>query len=301
MKLVKRVKASKPATLALFPFCIVCIAYLIICSSVARRIFAGEARDPCTVLEQRTPLVIYSKLPKIIHQMIDRSNGVVFSPHVDKWQETFRQTYPSHEIMIWDDAMLLELIREDFAWFLPYYTKYPRNIQRVDAARCFILYKYGGLYADIDIEVHADFWPRLPDHVPAVMQSIWLHEKTQNAFMSSPPGHPFWRFAWDLMAIRANVTSQAWDVLWTTGPTLIDDAIDMYSAYLSVTDTEEEPVRILPCENWNRMSVREQTSLGLLWNAITARQFGKSRLCGDIEDKTCLLIEHHSMVSWNSP
>ncbi len=255
----------------------------------------GKARDPCSVMDEATPLIVESSLPRVIHNLVDYSKGVSFPRQVEKWHKSFADFYPDHVIIMWDDDMLLEFMKDEFPWFLPYYVKYPRNIQRVDAARYFLLYKYGGLYADMDMEVHADFWDRLPDDIPAVIESSWLHERTQNAFMSSPRSHEFWQVTWDLMMTRANVTQRAGDVIWTTGPGMLDDAIAIYDKGRDA----DERVRILPCENWNRMSVSDHVKPGRAWDTHTARQFGKSRLCGDIEDKgPCLLTEHHGMITW---
>jgi len=48
--------------------------------------------------------------------------------------------------------MLLELLTKNFPWFLPTYNNYRYPIQKIDAARLFILYKYGGIYVDMDIK-----------------------------------------------------------------------------------------------------------------------------------------------------
>ncbi len=294
--LSRKAKANKPAACCLAVVLVLCVAYFVLFSRTARHMFMRrKAREPCAVLERESPIVHGSSLPKIVHQMVDFSKGVAFSPDVEKWHASFKRALPDHEIIVWDDDMLLEFIQVEFPWFLPTYTGYSKNIQRVDAARCFLLYKFGGLYADIDVEVHDDaFWDRLPDLVPAIIESPWLHERTQNAFMSSPAGHGFWRVTWDLMIERANSSTRSDDVLWTTGPTLLDDAITAYNA----ANEGGRAIRILPCECWNRLSVGSQLPLMNLWHANSARQFGLTRMCGDVDDHTCLMTEHHSMLSW---
>ena len=42
-------------------------------------------------------------------------------------------------------------MNKEYSSFLPVYESYPYNIQRVDAARYFILYHFGGVYLDLDI------------------------------------------------------------------------------------------------------------------------------------------------------
>ena len=65
------------------------------------------------------------------------------------WQDM----HPDWTYRLWTDEDNRRLIEEQFPWFLQTYDRYPYNIQRVDAARYFILYKFGGLYVDIDYKM----------------------------------------------------------------------------------------------------------------------------------------------------
>lgn len=55
-----------------------------------------------------------------------------------------------HEV-VWDEAAVLDLIQQDFPWFLPTYLSYPKLVQRSDVMRYLVLYKYGGVYLDADV------------------------------------------------------------------------------------------------------------------------------------------------------
>eukprot|EP00727_Mastigamoeba_balamuthi_P010449 m51a1_g6026 hypothetical protein (1118) ;mRNA; r:102156-107072 len=70
-----------------------------------------------------------------------------FVPFVRSWKEH----NPGIEVRLWSDGDLRRLIAENHTWFLPTFDSYPRQINRVDAARFFILHDFGGLYSDIDI------------------------------------------------------------------------------------------------------------------------------------------------------
>ena len=50
------------------------------------------------------------------------------------------------------DSTLRELIASDYPWLLPTYDAYPYDTQRWDASRYAILHKYGGVYADLDLQ-----------------------------------------------------------------------------------------------------------------------------------------------------
>ncbi len=54
--------------------------------------------------------------------------------------------------VLWDRPKIDRFLQENFPWFMDTYRSYPYDVQRADAARYFIMYAYGGLYMDMDIE-----------------------------------------------------------------------------------------------------------------------------------------------------
>jgi mannosyltransferase OCH1-like enzyme len=122
-------------------------------------------------------------------------------------------------------------------------------VQRVDVLRYMILYVYGGMYMDMDIECwkgldafleefYAD--PKHQDqvcipksHLPALC-AIDLN----NYLLISPKGHPFWKALleeWTLRLKKASVYDKYWDILesfanehiykilYQSGPKLVTD------------------------------------------------------------------------------
>ena len=49
--------------------------------------------------------------------------------------------------------MRRDFIAKEYNWFLETYDAYPYPIQRADALRYFVVYHYGGIYADLDLQV----------------------------------------------------------------------------------------------------------------------------------------------------
>jgi len=90
-------------------------------------------------------------VPKLIHQTWVDTNVP------EKWRAAQKSCMDAHPASknytykLWTDEEGLDLIREEYPWFLPTYTSYPYSIQRVDAVRYFILHKYGGIYLDLDM------------------------------------------------------------------------------------------------------------------------------------------------------
>ncbi len=66
--------------------------------------------------------------------------------------EAWKWIHAGWEYVLWDKKSITNLLAEHFPWFLPTYRAYRHLHQRVDSARYFILYQYGGVYADIDTE-----------------------------------------------------------------------------------------------------------------------------------------------------
>jgi len=102
--------------------------------------FGGRVKD-CKFLSNKpiTPRA------KIIHQVAESK---ILSPPWDSLQETWIEKNPTWDYMIWTDDTMRQLIKDDFPWFLGNYDSYTYPIQRADAIRYFILWKYGGVYVD---------------------------------------------------------------------------------------------------------------------------------------------------------
>ena len=62
--------------------------------------------------------------------------------------------HPGWEYKFWTDDTARAFIAKEYSWFLDTYDGYPYPIQRADALRYFAVYHYGGVYADMDLQVH---------------------------------------------------------------------------------------------------------------------------------------------------
>jgi len=187
-------------------------------------------------------------VPKIIHQQW-RTDTVGNDPthppnRFGDWHEAWHTLFPESEgyqHMLWTDSAMLDLITEHYPWFLPVYNAYPANIQRVDAARYFILYHHGGVYADMDYEPLINFFEYIPsDRVSVIESPYQFNEVAQNSLMASPKGHPFWNAVFNVLPEKAG----DWDVLSATGPKLLSAVMEQ---------TPPDYWYLLPCENFQRI------------------------------------------------
>lgn len=165
-------------------------------------------------------------IPRIIHQTAPADES--------KWpklwklcQKTWWEKFPDWEYRFWNDDDLENLIKNDYPWFYNTYMGYDQQIKRVDAARCFILHKYGGMYADMDYECVKNFEHLLPADKVSIAESPFRDdgradkEIHQNALMVSPKGHPFWEKTWDILEEKKNEQN----VVYATGPYVIKQSV----------------------------------------------------------------------------
>jgi len=241
----------------------------------------SAGRDPCMVAATEFTPRVNSKLPKIVHQQW-YSDPIEVEPQ-KTWRKTVLSLFPDHRHILWTDEKARLLIETKFPWFLHHYDSYDFHMKRVDAARYFILYEHGGVYFDLDYEPLTNFWQRLPDETPTVVQSpLWMAEKVQNSFMSSPARHEFWNVTFDVMLEPERKTV---GVLDATGPKALYAAMQKYHG----------KVGILPCENWFRRGkdvfhpYRDEKLDYSFWILP----------CGNLADLRCQFGRHHSTTVYD--
>ena len=168
------------------------------------------------------------RFPRIIHQTWKRDYDLP-----DGWKDTpesWKKNNPNFKYMFWTDADNLKLIETDFPWFLQKYNSYKHPIQRADAIRYFILYKYGGIYADLDIKCKKPIDSLLKmyedntDCQVLLTSSASIEGFRTNAFMISAKGAEFWDKVFkDMLYYEPPfyIIGKHLHVMYTTGPAMI--------------------------------------------------------------------------------
>ena len=142
-----------------------------------------------------------ARIPHRIHQTWDSLQiQEEFVPNIKSWLET----HPDWEYWFWTDADIEFLIRKCYPQtYLDMYLKYAEKINRVDSMRHFVLYLFGGLYADLDM-VALKGHDELVDNNPCIVtqetfeHSVLLYGNAEfpnllNAYLACRPLHPFMR------------------------------------------------------------------------------------------------------------
>jgi len=188
----------------------------------------------------------FDPIPRVIHQTW-KSTQVPSSwlPYQQSWLDA----HPQWAYRLWTDADNRRLIEERYPWFLATYDGFPRDIQRVDAAKYFVMHAFGGVYADLDCEC-----VRPLDSIVAAGGLIVGRTSDgviDGAVLASPARHPFWPLvfrrlqatSWSARVLRGWFDSAY--VLMSTGPQMLRRAV---REYLRILDREANSggVTVLP-------------------------------------------------------
>ena len=218
-------------------------------------------------------------IPRVIHQTWKVSQ---VPEKLAPLQKSWTEHHPKWQYRFWNDQELAQFIETTYPWFWPFYQSYPHPIQKVDAARYFIMYTYGGVYADLDMQCLTSLDP-LIEQVGGVIvgQEGQVHsdgtQRIGNALIASSPRHPFWLqvFQGLLESHAKSDPRKIGSVFTTTGPSFLHEVYVRYPA----------GVTVMPVSAFYPMAWHEpQEELTL----VTRRQYPKSFTC------------HHWDGSWRS-
>lgn len=171
------------------------------------------------------------KIPKIIHQTYKSLQQLpeVWQNTPTKWQEH----HPDWTYHFWSDFDGRELIKNEYPWFLRIYDAYEYPIQRADAIRYFILYHFGGLYVDCDIQPIRAFDDLFYQDFDVYLIRSPACDSITNCLMASKKGVLFWNYMFKILEENYRDpgwydVSRHWHILGTTGPLALQDCVKKY-------------------------------------------------------------------------
>lgn len=188
-------------------------------------------------------------IPQILHQIWDTySVPKSFLENMRSWLKI----NPKWEYWFWTEKAIKCMISKGFPKkYSLLFSEYPDATSRADAARYFILSKFGGFYADLDarclkpLDVWADsFWCILT-YEPNEHSHL-VREQNFSSIVNSPlacaANHPFYS------ALIANLTRYAGlyfgDYLHSTGPYFLEA---VYKDYVDTSDADSPmPIIVTP-------------------------------------------------------
>lgn len=170
-----------------------------------------------------------AEIPKIIHHTWKdyMPAGGFDKVYFNASYFSFRKFFPMPEytFMFHIDKDLDKCIEEEFPQFLQEFRSLGEDgkstkVEKADAGRYCILWKYGGIYADLDYEATRNFYDQLPAGKVSLNGSPYKENENalvqvQNALMASPRHHPFWPRVFERMSMTGEHT---WNSTTGTGP-----------------------------------------------------------------------------------
>ena len=137
--------------------------------------------------------------------------------------------------MLWNEKTALEFMKYKFPEYVDMYLSYKHKIQRIDVLRYFLLYEYGGIYVDMDLECICP----IDVFRKEFNKDIYFVEtnnkafgvKVSNLLMFSVPKHIFWKV---LFIELNNAQHTPWfyskhlQIMYTTGPAFLNRVYNKY-------------------------------------------------------------------------
>jgi mannosyltransferase OCH1-like enzyme len=150
------------------------------------------------------------------------------------YRDSWKIKNPTWFHMEWNKNLSEQLTKTFFPEHYDMYMKYPYEIQRCDLVRYFCLYRYGGIYADMDYYCNKSFDEALHFfkhnfylvNTPNVGDSY-----VSNSLMFSKPNHVFWRRL--MLEMEQNrecpiYYSRHLIIMYTTGPGILTRVYNKY-------------------------------------------------------------------------
>lgn len=89
-------------------------------------------------------------IPKIIHQIVGPKVNESIQTCLDSWKCMQEEGF---QIWKWDDDTLEEFLRDQYQYALPSFLNARNYAEAADIARYLLIYQFGGVYVDWDIEL----------------------------------------------------------------------------------------------------------------------------------------------------
>lgn len=173
-------------------------------------------------------------IPAIVHQTWRSTSPPAPFPALIA---TWKSAHPDWAYEFWTDADIHELVRSCYPELLPVFEALRLKIEQIDIARCLILHRYGGLYADLDTECIRPFDPLLADQRCVLFNEPAAHRYehapcplVSNAVMAAVPGHPLLDSLIERFARLDPDSRDRQAVLERTGPIMLTEAIADHAA-----------------------------------------------------------------------
>lgn len=253
-------------------------------------------------------------LPRILHQTWKSKSDL--PANYAFWSRSFDECNPDLEHRIYDDADNRALLADTFPQLLPVYDAFPREIFRADFIRPVYLFRFGGVYADMDFQCLRPLDEVFASETEVVLGRMGADEtfahSIPNAMMLSAPNEAFWLGylalmvqAWEAVDDRVLVRPES-----VTGPIVLREAVRMYehapgafrrmvAGFIECNGLAVDPAAM----GFGRLKLLPgDLCYPLQWNTPQHRQFTRKGASNDqhlySRAEACDMFPHSVAVTW---
>ena len=154
---------------------------------------------------------------------------------------SIKQTNPDFEYILWKDETIKNFMKNEFSEYYEKFNELPRMIMKIDMLRYFLMYKYGGLYTDMDYLMFKPFDMLNEKVVIPCNREDENHNPIclGNCIFASEQNHPFWKslmdtlFTIDRTKLEYNIDKNIDGNVLGTGPMFV---FAMWKKYSKIND-----------------------------------------------------------------
>lgn len=166
-------------------------------------------------------------IPKIIHQTWKTKDIP------DEWKDAVnscKTINKDFKHILWTHETMDKFVKKNYPEFHKIYKSYKYDIQRCDAFRYLVLYKYGGIYLDMDIICNKKL-NKLLHYDLVLARSANLETSFSNAFFMVIPNHHFFKYCIEHLSENINnyqYFGKHLHVMYSTGPAFLTNMVNDY-------------------------------------------------------------------------
>jgi mannosyltransferase OCH1-like enzyme len=191
-------------------------------------------------LNQTTATPDYTDVvPAILHHILIGDIDLDQRPTWVTARNACLQWHPNYEYKFWNDSSAEKLILEEYPWFFETWKNYPYTIQRADSLRYLILYRYGGIFLDLDLHCRRSLGPlRRFEFISPAAYPVGI----SNGFLMVAARHPFMKVLVDQLPLfnRRFIFPYA-TVMFSTGCMYLSAQYSLYNdrCHLRILDYQQ--------------------------------------------------------------
>ncbi|CAF0813295.1 unnamed protein product [Adineta ricciae] len=129
-------------------------------------------------------------VPAILHHIVIGNLDLAQRPTWVAARDACLKWHPNYEYRFWNDSSAEHFIRKEYPWFLQTWETYPYPVQRADSLRYLVLYRYGGIFLDMDLHCRRSLGPlRRFEFISPLADPVGI----SNGFLMVSARHPFFK------------------------------------------------------------------------------------------------------------